>query len=208
MSIITSVLKYIVLFVNLIFFFLGCCIVATATFMYSKDSLANTFDLFGKVPLSSAIVLIIIGGIVSAISLLGCCGATIENRCMMKSYATIVLILLLIEISGIFTIMIYRNEMKQVLSTQLKQGLDRFEFDEFTVSNGKRYEGLTAIWNSLQQEYQCCGVEGPNDWKDTPFGTTFPNMLPDSCCKMSINTNECWAHIGGKYTNNFMLQGV
>merc|ERR1719367_1979939 len=125
----------------------------------------------------------------------------------MKSYATIILIVLLIEIGTLLTVMLYKNEMKQVIVGNMKEGLNQYEFDGANISNEKRFAGLTAIWNAVQQEYECCGVEGPNDWKYTTWGKTFPNMLPNSCCKTSFNRNECWNLSDGRQRNNVFTKG-
>merc|ERR1712018_1127502 len=40
---------------------------------------------------------------------------------------------------------------------------------------------VSKIWDTMQQYYECCGIEHPRDW----IGT-LPRSVPDSCCKEEI----------------------
>ena len=42
------------------------------------------------------------------------------------------------------------------------------------------YDLSDAIWNRMQEKYQCCGIEGYQDWHSTPFGAS--KITPDQCC--------------------------
>ena len=55
-----------------------------------------------------------------------------------------------------------------------------FGHDVKIVRNIFTYDLSDAIWNRMQEKYQCCGIEGYQDWYNTPFGAS--KITPDQCC--------------------------
>ena len=55
-----------------------------------------------------------------------------------------------------------------------------FGHDVKIVRNIYTYDLSDAIWNRMQEKYQCCGIEGYQDWHNTPFGAS--KVTPDQCC--------------------------
>ena len=55
-----------------------------------------------------------------------------------------------------------------------------FGQDVKIVRNISTYDLSDAIWNKMQEKYQCCGIEGYQDWYNTPFGAS--KITPDQCC--------------------------
>ena len=55
-----------------------------------------------------------------------------------------------------------------------------FGQDVKIVRNIYTYDLSDAIWNRMQEKYQCCGIEGYQDWHNTPFGAS--KITPDQCC--------------------------
>merc|ERR1712038_54885 len=46
---------------------------------------------------------------------------------------------------------------------------------------------VTQVWDDIQQEYECCGVEGPQDWSEFgPFNQGQTPNTPTSCCASEI----------------------
>jgi hypothetical protein len=139
--------------------------------------MAAYFDLLGDLPINSATIFIIIGVVVTIISFFGCCGAIMENACMMYTFASLVTLMLLIEVGLTVVILIYKDETKQEIKKQLKNGLDNYNK---TSAHG----GIDLTWDTMQQSYECCGIENPGDWGNADeFSKKYPNSVPDSCCK-------------------------
>ena len=42
------------------------------------------------------------------------------------------------------------------------------------------YSLTDQAWNQLQLQFECCGIKGPSDWTETPFGDY--QLVPDQCC--------------------------
>merc|ERR1712038_157275 len=45
---------------------------------------------------------------------------------------------------------------------------------------------ITAAWDDIQTEYECCGVDGPDDWDIAGV-----DDLPDSCCSWQEDPVTC-----------------
>jgi len=183
MACLSTTLKYMVLLFNLLFFFLGCAIIGLGIYMQIK--MAAYFDLLGNITITSATILIILGAIVTIISFFGCCGAIMENSCMMYTFGTLVTLILLVEVGLTVVVVIYKNEVKDELEKQLKEGLKNYNSTEGP------HGGIAATWDILQQNYQCCGVENYEDWKESVFEKNHPDSVPDSCCRSeSLNCGK------------------
>ena len=169
MACISTTFKYIVLLFNLLFFFLGCAIIGVGIYMQVK--MAAYFDLLGDITINSATIFIIVGVIITIISFFGCCGAIMENECMMYTFASLITLLLLIEVGLTVVILIYQDDAKSEVSKRMKEGLDNY--------NTTESHGVTLTWDEMQKKYECCGVNEPEDWDKK-----FPNSVPDSCCEV------------------------
>jgi len=170
MGCVSTSFKYIVLLFNLLFFFLGCAIIGVGIYMQVK--MAAYFDLLGDITINSATIFIIIGVIITIISFFGCCGAIMENPCMMYTFATLVTLMLLIEVGLTVVILIYKNDARDEVIQQMKNGLANYNTDS--------HHGVTLTWDAMQETYQCCGIEHPRDWETV---ASLGKSVPDSCCK-------------------------
>lgn len=176
MACFSTTLKYIVLLFNLLFFFLGCAIIGCGIYMQVK--MAAYFDLLGDITINSATIFIIIGVIITIISFFGCCGAIMENPCMMYTFATLVTLMLLIEVGLTVVILIYKDDVKNGVIDQMKSGLVNY--------NETDKHGVTITWDAMQETYECCGIENYHDWKER-----FSDDVPSSCCKAEFRTPTC-----------------
>lgn len=161
--------------INLLLFLVGLAIIGCGIYLQVK--MADYFDLFGDIKISSATIIIIIGSIVTIITFFGFCGACLKNACMMKTFAGFILIVLLIEAILVVVIYLHKDDIKNQMKISLKQ----------YNTTGK--EGVTKIWDTMQQEYHCCGVDEFHDWEVRFNTTSTPKAVPDSCCK--VETPGC-----------------
>jgi len=176
MGCVSTSFKYIVLLFNLLFFFLGCAIIGVGIYMQVK--MAAYFDLLGDITINSATIFIIVGVIITIISFFGCCGAIMENPCMMYTFATLVTLMLLIEVGLTAVILIYKSETRDEVIKQMKNGLAYYNAEDGS------HHGVTLTWDAMQETYHCCGIEHPRDWESLPESQMKPKSVPDSCCKI------------------------
>jgi CD63 antigen len=159
-----------VLVINLLLFIVGLAI--TGVGIYLQVEMAEYFDLLGDIKINSATIIIIIGCIVTIITFFGFCGACMKSPCMMKTFAGSIIVILLIEAVLVIVIYVHKDDIKD----QMKNALKNYNTDD--------KDGVTKVWDKLQQNYECCGVENSHDWFIFKFNnTSTPDAIPDSCCK-------------------------
>lgn len=161
-----------VLVINLLLFIVGLAI--TGVGIYLQVEMADYFDLLGDIKVNSATIIIIIGCIVTIITFFGFCGACMKSPCLMKTFAGSIIAVLLVEAVLAVVIYVYRDAIKDQMTNGLKN---------YNTDNGTK-DGVTKVWDKLQQNYHCCGVDNPHDWEGKFNTTSTPFALPDSCCKV------------------------
>ena len=91
----------------------------------------------------------------------------------------IVLLIVVAVIPDYFSKELSEGEVKKRLEDAMTDAIPRY---------GIRFDfKATGTWDRIQQENECCGVEGRLDWKESP-GVAQDNV-PDSCCES--RTAEC-----------------
>lgn len=177
MGLCSSTFKFFLFLFNFIFFLAGIAIIALGSYMAIKMKdyfdFLNTSELLGDQDLGvSSYIFIVVGVFVTIISFLGCCSACTDNKCMMGTFATLMALILIAEIGVAVTMIIFKGKAYAVVSDAMKNGLDGYK--------DPTKEGVTKGWNEIQEQFECCGVEGPKDWKNvTALGK---DNAPDSCC--------------------------
>ncbi|XP_051577666.1 uroplakin-1a [Myxocyprinus asiaticus] len=108
-----------------------------------------------------------------------------RSRALMLVYLIIMFIIFLFESASAITAATNRDYLVGNSNLVKKQML-RYYGDSST--QGKQ---ITATWNRVMQEVQCCGTDGPKDWIEFEstfrqnFGTTY--SWPLNCCKRLSN---------------------
>lgn len=143
--------------------------------------------------------LLLQGGLLQA---LGCLGALRMNQRLLHAYWGLLLGLLLGDaLAGLAWVFRYRN-----LVAGLRDGL----MDDFQDGYGLR-PGYRLLWDRLQSETKCCGVDGPQDFNTTAWlreqRSAYPwlrQQVPPSCCPLGYPfrdepSESCFRHGSGAY---------
>ncbi|BHF65958.1 Leukocyte surface antigen cd53 [Sparganum proliferum] len=153
-----SCLKCLVFFFNALVFVGGGILSGFGIYLVIESAKATSTQTMGV----SAFVLAV-GLLIFLLGFLGCVGACTENVCMLKTFAVIIAILVILEI--IAAILLFIKEIAAMgIQYQIKEIL--------SGSNVVTEETKKAL-DELQKHLNCCGGEGPADWK---------NQIPASCC--------------------------
>merc|ERR1712088_181733 len=149
---------------NFIFFLVGVAIIGLGSYM--AINMKDYFDFLGLSEIDgmkniglSSYIFILVGVLVTIIAFLGCCAACTENKCMMWSFATLMLLILIAEIGVCVTMLLYKGQVVAVASSAMEKSLDEY--------NKVGKEGVKRTWDEIQEKFTCCGVDnGPDDWKN------------------------------------------
>merc|ERR1712029_875025 len=152
-----------------ILFMGGLLILAAGGFIhYQINKYSALFE--GGNEKTATIVTICIGIFITLLSVFGTVGTVKNNKYMIRSYAVLVLILLLAEIALGIAGYVERGKLKDTLRKEMKTTLKVYG------QEGKEGGGAKHTWNILQENFQCCGVSNYTDYTG-PKGTT-PSPKP------------------------------
>jgi len=145
---------------------MGCAILGAGIWLhFSKSEYHAVLPISSNDYLCSATVAIALGATVLVIGFLGCCGSLMQVRCMLLAYFIIVMLLVLIECGIGLLGFAYKDEIDASVKRELKKTIA-------VAKRGLRKEGeetdeqerIRKAWDSLQRDWQCCGVDGYHDW--------------------------------------------
>jgi len=166
---------------NLVFFILGCTIFGIG--VYSRVQNDSWKDVLESETYYTTANLFIASGVLMAmIGFLGCCGAWRRVQWMLFLYAALIILIFALEIAAGIYAYVKKDDVEEDLTSGLKKGVRKTYGKEDMASKNV----IKAIdW--FQQTIQCCGAEGPKDWKKAVWYKSAANpkksVVPASCCK-------------------------
>ncbi|XP_058814311.1 CD63 antigen-like [Topomyia yanbarensis] len=180
MSLSTSanLVKYLLFLFNFFFVITGITIMAIGlTVQGAYHNFAEILDpQFFSVPT----FLVVIGCFIFIIAFFGCCGAYKENYCMTLTFSVLLVLIFILELAAGISGYVLRNDTYNLVSTTLRSSMEHY--------GGNTSQEITYIWDEIQVDFDCCGVDKSDDWvksNDQLFNSTF---LPITCCKTSVGS--------------------
>ncbi|EZA58234.1 CD63 antigen [Ooceraea biroi] len=117
-----------------------------------------------------AVTLIVIGSIIFVIAFFGCCGAIRESHCMIVTFATLLLTILIIQVAvAIYAFVVLKNSDGIDFTSVYRTSF----FEKYRPENPDD----VALVDSIQKELDCCGVTSYED-----FIKDLHRSVPGSCC--------------------------
>jgi len=166
-----NILKTALFLVNLLIFFCGVAIVAAGAAVHVYFQNYEAFVEGQMVATSWG--LIAIGVLVVLVAFLGCCGACVENSCMMKTYGALLLVFFICEIGVGVAAYVYKGDVQDWIEQEMTKTVPNY--------GNKEFRSVKTTWDAIQKASDCCGVEGYKDWTNNT--QLSPNKaVPVSCC--------------------------
>jgi len=125
-----------------------------------------------------AYILIVCGAVMFILSFLGYCGAIRESQCLLTVYGIFLILLLAAEITAIGLAAAYKDRAKLETKTFLQSTITRY------YTTVERTDAVTLMWNHLQGQMSCCGVDDYKDFNLSDSWISFKGnrTIPESCC--------------------------
>uniref|UniRef100_A0A8C7LC34 Tetraspanin n=1 Tax=Oncorhynchus kisutch TaxID=8019 RepID=A0A8C7LC34_ONCKI len=178
------ILKFFAAVFNSVFLILGLCIFGCAVWiLFDKD---NFIAVLSSVEVKTvAGGLFIIGLVVVGVTILGCMGAQLENRCFLLLYMGFLICLVLGQLFVTFIVLL--NHGKVCPGPKV----DKIITEYGTNPDNQRHWKLL---DNVQRYGHCCGMQSPNDWQSNMFikNNSLIEVYPCSC----FNTTDCPAISG------------
>ncbi|GAB0095442.1 Tetraspanin [Sergentomyia squamirostris] len=135
--------------------------------------------------------LIAIGVIIFIIAFFGCYGAIRENYCMVLTFSILLVLVFILELAAGISGYVLRNETMDLISDSLYRSMGGFVSDAQTPNRNDTLP-TTRLWDSIQMNYECCGVYNSTDWLNVPANNE-SKAFPMSCCSVPVGTMGSFA---------------
>ncbi|KAG0711069.1 Tetraspanin-7 [Chionoecetes opilio] len=163
---------------NFAIFVAGVAVVALASMVIHKD---NTYGaLLGEGTFTLPVIILIAGLTIVVIGFLGCCGAMKESSCMLKTYACIVIVMLLAELALGIVVLVYPAAAENTIKKGMVKVFEKYGRDDAT----------NVTIDAIQHDLHCCGVENYTDWQNYPYGET--GNVSRGCCREDDGNDQCF----------------
>lgn len=137
------------------------------------------------------------------VAFLGCCGAFKESQCMLVTFFSLLLIVLVAEVAAGSWAYYNRDRLDQMIHVHV----DHTVKEEYSVVSSR-----TVAFDAVQRHLECCGAGSPTDWAGAKFNRNknaglekaafvesvkatvvgqIQYQLPESCCRQNITKTEC-----------------
>merc|ERR1712059_110527 len=111
-----------------------------------------------------------------------------ESKCMLGTYFTLILAMFIVMVVG--AVLGYSGNLEEIIKNPLEDALKKYQ-------DNPTQDGMIAykkIWNEVQVELRCCGVDNASDWLTDEHGFENGFNKPEGCCK--------WMKSGDEITGN------
>jgi len=185
-----SCVKCLVVFFNFLAFASGAAIlIAGVVFLVTGMKVAGVDTVNIKVALYVAIA---VGGIIMVLGFIGCCGALCESQCLLATFSTIMIILLLVQIAAAIFAFVFKDNMKGDL---FKTSLEK-SYTEATTN-----QNTCDAWKLMQDSLKCCGTNGINAPNCNSGGVRLT-------CPSGANNTPCYTALYEFWANSAMVIGI
>ncbi|XP_026178010.1 leukocyte surface antigen CD53 [Mastacembelus armatus] len=188
-------LKYTMCVANFLCFLCGVAVLGFGVYIMVNFEMAALTPTLATFKVANA--LLISGIIITCVSFLGFVGALKENRCLLLTFFLLLFLLMLVELTAACLLLMYEAKISELVQTDLKKGLDQVK--------QKPGNSSAVMWDLVQQQLDCCGVENVTDWGE---------KVPESCCKNNCTTNPvyrkqgCLSVMKNKFEEHFLITGI
>ncbi|XP_013911788.1 PREDICTED: uncharacterized protein LOC106540994 [Thamnophis sirtalis] len=139
--------------------------------------LHNAFLVLNEAASGVAVTITVIGALIIILSGFGAIALFSSNKAMIKLFTGLLVLLLITEILIVATAYACRLKLHQTISKDFMRILNKYD-NKVQITKGV---------DTLQAEFQCCGVENYTDWQNTTFGL-LSSSVPKSCCKVPMES--------------------
>ncbi|KAG5875672.1 hypothetical protein JTB14_021840 [Gonioctena quinquepunctata] len=160
-----SIVKIILWVFNIVIFAGAVLLIAFAVRYYEN----NEGSVYGQI----GICAFVLACIVALVSFFGCYGACKGGGCALKTYATICIVLCILQAALTATVFVFADKLTSITDKI------HFALDEFYLRDPEKVD-------IIQNQFECCGRTGYDD--PLALNSTIPknghdgNILIDSCC--------------------------
>ncbi|KAG8446484.1 hypothetical protein GDO86_014079 [Hymenochirus boettgeri] len=141
-------IKYFMFFSNFLFLLLGFALFGFGVWgLLDKQSLIS--ERIGYLSTDPMLSFILIGLIVSALSVSGCLGFIRENTCLLRFFSLGIITVMAMQVLSAIIILSFREQITNSVKSSMLVALSRYQDDS----------DLKFIMDEIQLGMECCGVQ-------------------------------------------------
>ncbi|MCJ8743051.1 hypothetical protein PDJAM_G00089230 [Pangasius djambal] len=153
--------KFLFMLINSFFVILGISLFGSSVWILFDTSniitvLSNDADV--KVVAGG---LFVIGLVVVGVSMLGCIGIHLENRCLIAFYMGLLIAIIFGELFITFLLLLKRNQIEKFLTENVDAIISMYGVNDTQTT--------WSLLDSVQQSAKCCGRQNASDWETNKF---------------------------------------
>ncbi|XP_035992443.1 tetraspanin-15 [Fundulus heteroclitus] len=167
-------MKIFLFFYSCSFWLLGSCILAVGIYAEVERLRFKTLDVIFLAP---SIILILLGILMTVVSLMGVLGTLRDYTTLLKVFKYALVVCLILELMGGILALAFRNKTKDLVNKNIRKGMVNY-YDDLDFKN---------ILDFVQQEFKCCGAGGFKDWEVNMYHNStghgpLAGGVPHTCC--------------------------
>lgn len=177
-----SCIKYLMFVFNFLIFLGGSFLLGVGVWVLVDPTGFREIVAANPLLFTGVYIILGMGGMLFLLGFLGCCGAIRENKCLLLFFFMLILLIFLAELAAAILAFIFREHLTR---------------EYFTKELKRHYQGynntdvFTSTWNAIMSTFDCCGVNSPEDFKDSLFRLLNQNqVVPEACCQRAGQTGE------------------
>ncbi|KAI5634666.1 tetraspanin family domain-containing protein [Phthorimaea operculella] len=174
-----TTVKYILVTINFLFLITGIIILAVGSSV--QKAYNGYYHFLSERFFSLPAFCIATGIIIFLIALAGFYGAYTENYYMNMAFAGAMVVMFIFQLSACIAGYALKSNTVALIQQKLTETMVTYG-----TGPGGSLE-VTKLWDEVQEEFECCGVNNASDWL-APLDTTLTGGVPLSCCKVPAGT--------------------
>ena len=190
---------------NFILLLMGAALMCVGIWQYFDDKTRSHLDTFKHLEETDHLMeyliygAMIVGAVVFSISFLGCCGALVENKCLLGLFMACLLLIMCAEVVGGICVLMYKDEFIEDIEGDLKNELKEY----YGRTNSTFAVDFTDAVDVLQKDLECCGVSTGH--AELEYASTVIRTRPQSCCQSGcvLGSNTTWTYYPKGCWNKF-----
>ncbi|XP_075970047.1 23 kDa integral membrane protein-like [Anticarsia gemmatalis] len=115
------------------------------------------------------VIIIVASVLLAAVAIMGCVGAAREHVKMLYSYVFCVLLMVILELMIAIFVSVQRYGLQFRVTDWIREDF----YKNVTVYDSEQH---LKLWDKLQTSYECCGLNGPEDY------VALGRHIPLACC--------------------------
>ncbi|XP_036433511.1 CD82 antigen [Colossoma macropomum] len=178
-----QILKFLLILVNSLFVIISISLFGCSTWiLFDKSSFITVLNDEEEIKVVAG-GLFVIGLVVLGVSMLGCFGVYLENRCLMALYMGFLIAIILGQLFITVLLLLKMNRIEVVLNETIDGWITEY--------GGNSTQTIWRLLDSVQQSVKCCGRQNYSDWQTNILIQTYSDLSTEQIYPCSCFNGSC-----------------